>query len=68
MGLWTRLFGQSGTVRFGYISYQGNGVAEMKVKDFNIDDKKLKQHLKQMLFDEHSITSTDIKILEFIED
>lgn len=67
MGILTRLFGQTGKVRFEYTQTDGTcGIAKMAFESFNVGNDELKKYLKNALYVEHGINTTKIRILGII--
>lgn len=64
MGFLTRLFGQTGKIRFEYTESNGNcNVAKCKFESFNMDIDDIKKMLIKELYVDHGIVATKIRIL-----
>lgn len=68
MGLITKLFGQSGKVRFEFETMDGQTIsAKTRVEMFNIGEDELKQKLKELVYVETGHRVKSLQILGFVE-
>jgi len=66
MGWLSKLFGQCGTVRFQYTTYEGvTNIATIYVETFNIGNHKLEEHLKNAMYVLKGIRCKEIELLGF---
>lgn len=64
MGFLTRLFGQTGKIRFEYTELNGNrNIAKCKFESFNMDIDDIKKMFIKELYVDHGIVATKIRIL-----